>query len=143
MEYGLIGEKLGHSFSKEIHHKIGSYDYRLQELPPDGVASFLAKGDFRAINVTIPYKTVVIPHLSEISAEAKAIGAVNTVVNRGGKLYGYNTDFIGLTKQILRVTGGQKLKHKVLILGTGGTSLTAYAVAKAMGAEPILVSRSR
>jgi len=142
MEYGLIGEKLGHSFSKEIHQKIGHYDYRLQELAPHEVPSFLESADFRAINVTIPYKTVVIPYLSSLSAEAEAIGAVNTVVNRGGKLYGYNTDFIGLTKLILRVTDGKPLRHKVIILGTGGTSLTASAVVRAMGAEPILVSRT-
>ena len=142
MEYGLIGEKLGHSFSAEIHKKIGDYDYRLRELPPDGVAPFLAAGDFKAINVTIPYKKTVIPHLSYISPEAEAIGAVNTVVNRGGKLYGYNTDFFGLTQLILRVTGGKPLTGKVLILGTGGTSLTAVAVAKHMGAEAITVSRT-
>jgi shikimate dehydrogenase len=141
MKYGLIGEKLGHSFSAEIHKKIGNYDYRLRELPPDGVADFLAAGDFKAINVTIPYKKTVIPHLFYISPEAEAIGAVNTVVNRGGKLYGYNTDFFGLTQLILRVTGGAPLTGKVLILGTGGTSLTAQAVVKHMGAEAITVSR--
>ena len=142
MEYGLIGERLGHSFSVEIHQKIGDYDYRLQELSPDRVAGFLAEGNFKAINVTIPYKTAVIPHLSYVSPEAKAIGAVNTVVNREGKLYGYNTDFFGLTQLILRVMGGKPLTGKVLILGTGGTSLTARAVVTAMGAEALTVSRT-
>ena len=142
MEYGLIGEKLGHSFSKEIHRKIGDYDYALKELPPDGVAPFLTAGDFKAINVTIPYKTAVIPYLSYISPEAEAIGAVNTVVNRGGRLYGYNTDFFGLTELLFRSTGGKPLHGKVLILGTGGTSLTARAVVLTMGAEPIAVSRT-
>ncbi len=142
MEYGLIGEKLGHSFSKEIHGKIGDYDYRLKELTSDELSAFLTEGDFKGINVTIPYKKDVIPYLYAISPEAKTIGAVNTVVNREGKLYGYNTDYIGLKCLILRVTRGQPLTGKVLILGTGGTSLTAKAVVKDMGAAPITVSRS-
>lgn len=142
MEYGLIGEKLGHSFSREIHNKIGSYAYRLLELPPEEVASFLEARAFKAINVTIPYKTIVMPHLSSISSEAHAIGAVNTIVNRAGRLYGYNTDFFGLTQLILRVTGGKPLAGKVLILGTGGTSLTAVAVTNHMGADAITVSRT-
>lgn len=142
MEYGLIGEKLGHSFSADIHSKIGHYDYRLRELPPEGVAPFLAEGNFRAVNVTIPYKTAVIPCLSYVSPEAEAIGAVNTVVNRDGKLYGYNTDFFGLRELVLRVTESKPLAGKVLILGTGGTSRTAAAVVKAMGAKAITVSRT-
>ena len=142
MEYGLIGERLGHSFSADIHKKIGNYDYRLRELSPDEVAQFLAEGDFKAINVTIPYKTAVIPHLSYLSPEAEAIGAVNTVVNRDGRLYGYNTDFFGLQRLVLRVTGGKSLSGKVLILGTGGTSRTAAAVVKALGANAITVSRT-
>ncbi|MBQ4065594.1 MAG: shikimate dehydrogenase [Clostridia bacterium] len=142
MEYGLIGEKLGHSFSKEIHGKIGDYDYRLKELAPDALSAFLTEGDFKGINVTIPYKKDVIPYLYAISPEAEAIGAVNTVVNRAGKLYGYNTDYIGLKRLILRITKGQPLAGKVLILGTGGTSLTANAVVKDMGATPVIVSRS-
>ncbi len=142
MEYGLIGEKLGHSFSKDIHGKIGDYDYRLKELAPDALSAFLTEGDFKGINVTIPYKKDVIPYLYAISPEADAIGAVNTVVNREGKLYGYNTDYAGLKRLILRITKGQPLTGKVLILGTGGTSLTAHAVVKDMGAAPITVSRS-
>ncbi len=142
MEYGLIGEKLGHSFSKDIHGKIGDYDYRLKELAPHELSAFLTEGGFKAINVTIPYKKDVIPYLTAISPEAEAIGAVNTVVNRDGKLYGYNTDYIGLKRLILRITEGQPLTGKVLILGAGGTSLTANAVVKDMGATPITVSRS-
>ncbi len=142
MEYGLIGEKLGHSFSADIHKKIGDYDYRLRELPPDELTDFLMVADFKAINVTIPYKKTVIPHLFHISSEAEAIGAVNTVVNRDGRLYGYNTDYFGLTQLILRVMGGKPLEGKVLILGTGGTSLTAQAVVKHMGAEALTVSRT-
>ena len=92
MEYGLIGEKLGHSFSKEIHEGLAGYDYQLQELAPGRVAEFLQKREFKGINVTIPYKQTVIPYLDEVDEKARAIGAVNTIVNRDGRLYGYNTD---------------------------------------------------
>lgn len=143
MDYGLIGEKLGHSFSGIIHGKIAAYPYELRELTPTEVPSFLQVRDFRGINVTIPYKTAVIPYLDELSAEAEAIGAVNTVVNRDGKLYGYNTDVIGLTLLLRRITGGRPLHGKVLILGSGGTSLTAVAAAKSLGASEVCrVSRS-
>ncbi len=142
MEYGLIGEKLGHSFSKEIHNQIGDYDYILKEIPKGELTAFMESKDFKGINVTIPYKQDVIPFLDYIDDAAKEIGAVNTVVNKNGKLYGYNTDFIGLKRLIL----SQKLDlagKKVLILGTGGTSRTARTVAKALGAaEIIIVSRS-
>ena len=93
MEYGLIGARLGHSFSPEIHKKIADYRYELCELTPEGVEKLMRERSFRAINVTIPYKETVIPMLDEISTEARRIGAVNTVVNRGGRLYGYNTDY--------------------------------------------------
>lgn len=143
MKYGLIGEKLGHSFSPEIHKRIGDYPYVLKELAPNEVEGFMKAKDFCAINVTIPYKKTVIPYLHFISDEAKMIGAVNTVVNKNGVLYGYNTDFEGLKSLILRVTSGKELHGKVLILGTGGTSLTANAVCRAMKADEIItVSRS-
>ena len=139
MEYGLLGEKLAHSFSPEIHALIGDYDYKLIELSKDKVEGFLKDRDFKAINVTIPYKQTVMPFLDEISESAKAIGAVNTVVNRDGKLYGYNTDFDGL--KALAESLIPTLKDlKVLILGSGGTSRTAQAVAKAMGAKEIVVA---
>ena len=142
MKYGLIGEKLGHSFSPEIHKRIGDYPYELKEMTESEVGAFMTDRDFSAINVTIPYKKTVIPYLNVISDEAKAIGAVNTVVNKNGILYGYNTDFYGLKNLILRVT--KSLHGKVLILGTGGTSLTARAVCKHLGAEEIItVSRSQ
>ena len=143
MKYGLIGEKLGHSFSPEIHKRIGDYPYELKELTPDAVEGFMREKDFSAINVTIPYKKTVIPYLDEISEDASLIGAVNTIVNRDGRLYGYNTDFEGMKSLIFRVSGGKALHGKVLILGTGGTSLTASAVAKHLGASPVIkVSRS-
>ncbi len=141
MKYGLIGEKLGHSFSKEIHAKIADYDYELLELAPDEVAPFLQKKDFLAINVTIPYKETVMPYLDVISEDAKKIGAVNTVVNRDGKLYGYNTDYYGAEMLIKSAELDPKGK-KVLILGTGGTCKTLSAVVSDMGAREIVkVSR--
>ena len=93
LEYGLIGAKLGHSFSPEIHAKIGHYPYELRELSPEGVRQLLEERTFRGLNVTIPYKELVIPLLDEISDRARKIGAVNTIVNRNGRLYGDDTDF--------------------------------------------------
>lgn len=136
MEYGLIGEKLGHSFSREIHQRLGGYDYRLQELTPAQLPAFLEKRDFRGVNVTIPYKQTVIPLLDEVDPKAAAIGAVNTIVNRRGRLYGYNTDYDGMAA--LARHAGLMLKNKnVLILGTGGTSRTAMTVAADLGAAEI------
>lgn len=141
MMYGCIGEHLPHSFSKEIHEQIGSYAYELKELTPEELPAFLTAKDFRGINVTIPYKQAVIPYLDAVSDTAGEIGAVNTIVNRGGKLSGYNTDLDGLTRLIRRV-GCDPAGRKVLILGTGGTSRTAAYAAKALGAASVLkVSR--
>ncbi len=137
MEYGVIGEHLPHSFSKEIHNRCADYDYTVTELAPQEVDAFLTKRDFKAINVTIPYKQTVIPYLYSIDPAAAALGAVNTVVNREGKLYGYNTDFYGMEALIARI--GLSLEgKKVLILGTGGTSHTAQGVAKAHKAKEIV-----
>ncbi len=136
MEYGCIGEKLGHSFSKIIHNKLYHADYELKEIPKEALRIFLTEKNFKAINVTIPYKQDVIPFLDEISDTAKKIGAVNTVVNKNGKLYGFNTDFEGLKALILKNEISLKGK-KVLILGSGGTSKTAFAVAEALGAKEI------
>ena len=142
MIYGCIGEHLGHSFSKEIHKRIDTYSYELQEIPRDELDNFMTERNFSAINVTIPYKQDVIPHLHYIHPDAEAIGAVNTIVNRDGKLYGYNTDFAGMSALAERI-GIDFPGKKVLILGTGGTSKTAVAVAKAKGATQILcVSRT-
>lgn len=142
MKYGCIGEHLKHSFSKEIHNALADYEYEICEIPRDELGAFMESRAFSAINVTIPYKEEVIPYLHYIDGFAKDIGAVNTIVNRDGKLYGYNTDFYGMTQLIHRA--GVSLKgKKVAILGTGGTSKTAFAVAKAEGAEKIIkVSRS-
>lgn len=142
MEYGCIGEKLTHSFSKEIHALLFDYDYKIKEISKDKLCEFMTEKDFKAINVTIPYKQDVIPYLDWISDTAKAIGAVNTIVNRNGKLYGYNTDFSGMTALIKRQ--GIEIKNKiVLVLGSGGTSKTAVAVANILGARRVIrVSRT-
>lgn len=137
MKYGCIGEHLTHSFSKEIHSHIADYDYEIRELAPTEVAPFMERGDFLAINVTIPYKETVIPYLSYVDESARLIGAVNTVVNKMGKLYGYNTDFYGMNALAARV-GICFEGKKVLILGSGGTAKTAFAVAKANGAKEII-----
>lgn len=139
MKYGLIGEKLGHSFSPEIHACIGDYRYELVELTPEEVIPFFEKRDFCAVNVTIPYKETVIPLCDWIDESARAMGAVNTVVNRNGKLYGYNTDFGGL-KAIINHTGVDPKNKKALILGSGGTCKTACAVLRAMGIGEIVIA---
>lgn len=143
MEYGCIGKKLPHSFSKIIHEKIGDYSYKLVELTEEELPKFMKNRDFKAINVTIPYKEAVIPYLYEMSDTAKSIGAVNTVVNRDGRLYGYNTDFYGMTA-LIKKNGIDFNGKKVAVLGTGGTSKTANAVAKSLGATSVIkVSRNK
>ena len=143
MKYGLIGEHLGHSFSKEVHSMLSDYEYEITEIAPNELDGFMKKAEFNAINVTIPYKEAVMPYLYYISDEAKAIGSVNTIVKRDGKLYGYNTDFYGMTSLINKMHLDIKGK-KTVILGTGGTAKTALAVAKSLGADPILkVSRTK
>ncbi len=138
MRYGLIGEKLGHSYSKIIHEKLADYTYDLIPLTREEFAAFMRTKDFTAINVTIPYKQEVIPYLDELHPLAKEIGAVNTIVNREGYYIGYNTDFYGfeymLTHNKIEISG-----KKCLILGTGGTSHTVRAVLKHLGAAEILV----
>ncbi len=142
MKYGLIGEKLGHSFSKVIHEKIGDYTYELKEISKENLNSFMKSKDFSGINVTIPYKEDVIPYLDYIDSASEKIGAVNTVINRDGKLYGYNTDFYGM-KLMIEKNGFDFKDKKVLILGSGGTAKTSKAVSQALGAgEIITVSRS-
>ena len=142
MKYGCIGERLGHSFSKEIHNLIADYDYELVEIEKDDLKDFMLKKDFEAINVTIPYKEAVIPYLDEIDEPAKKIGAVNTIVKRGEKLYGYNTDFSGMLSLIGRL-GISVRGRKIAVLGSGGTSKTATAVLTHLGAREILtVSRT-
>lgn len=142
MKCGLLGEKLGHSFSREIHEKLGRYSYELLEVAPERLEEFLTRRDFDGLNVTIPYKQAVIPYLDGISERAERIGAVNTIVNRDGKLYGDNTDFSGLAA-MLRHMGLTLVGKTVLVCGTGGTSRTACAVAEHLGAAQVVrLSRS-
>lgn len=137
MQYGLIGEKLGHSYSREIHENIADYKYELVELSRAQLPAFLQAKDFRAINVTIPYKQDVIPYLDYIDESAKRIGAVNTIVNRDGRLFGYNTDFSGMRAQLAHM-GVSLQGENVLILGAGGTAKTAHAVAESLHAASIV-----
>ena len=141
MEYGLLGEKLGHSFSPQLHKALAGYDYRLLPTPPEAVEELLRRREFKGLNVTIPYKQTVIPLCDEVDPRAAAIGAVNTVVNRGGRLTGYNTDMDGLI-YLARRAGVDMAGKKVVILGSGGTSRTARAAAGELGAaEIVTVSR--
>lgn len=138
MEYGLLGEKLGHSFSPQIHRALAGYDYRLLPTPPEEMAELFRRRDFRGLNVTIPYKQTVIPLCDEVDPRAAAIGAVNTVVNRNGRLTGYNTDIDGMICMARRA-GVDLAGKKVVILGSGGTSHTAQAAARELGAAEIAV----
>ena len=143
MKCGLIGEKLGHSFSPQIHKELADYSYDLFEMPESEVEAFLKSARFDCINVTIPYKKNVMPYLDEISDEALRIGAVNTVVkDKNGKLRGDNTDYYGFLYTVNQ--SNIEIKNKnILILGTGGTSNTAIAVCEALGArQTVVVGRS-
>ncbi|MGN1016732.1 MAG: shikimate kinase [Faecousia sp.] len=142
MKCGLLGRKLGHSYSPIIHSMLGSYDYALFEKEPEELEAFLRLGDFTGINVTIPYKKDVIPFLDELSPVAQRLGAVNTVVRRpDGSLYGHNTDYFGFRSLVLR-TGAAVSGKKALVLGSGGASNTAVAVLQELGAQVIVISRS-
>ncbi len=134
--YGLIGEKLGHSFSKEIHNQLADYDYQLIELSAEEFPRFMEAKEFDGINVTIPYKEAVIPYLDQLDKSAEAIGSVNTVVNQNGKLIGYNTDFDGLL-YLLEVNNMEIHGKTVMILGTGGTSKTITAICRELGASQV------
>jgi len=136
---GLLGEKLGHSFSPAIHRRLGDYEYVLIEKAPEEVGEFLQSGSFHGINVTIPYKKTVIPYCAELSDTARAIGAVNTVVRReDGTLYGDNTDAYGFTCMVKKA-GIEVAGAKALVLGSGGAARSACAALEAMGAERITV----
>ena len=140
-DYCLIGKRLNYSYSKIVHNKLG-YDYDLVELKPEELSAFIRSGKYKAFNVTIPYKKAVIPYLDEISPEAKALGVVNLVVRDGKKLKGYNMDIRGM-EYALRRTGVSLAGKKVVILGSGNTSMTAEYLARENGAGVIVkISRS-
>ena len=140
--YGLLGRRLGHSWSVPIHQALGCEDYRLIELEPEELGNFLRREDIVGLNVTIPYKRDVMVFCDVIDEGAKAIGSVNTIVRREGKLYGYNTDIDGFL-YMLRRARISLMGKKVVVLGSGGASLTAQAAAKREGArEVVVVSRA-
>lgn len=142
MRAGLLGRKLGHSFSPRIHAFFGDYSYGLFEVEPEQLDAFMQGDTFDALNVTIPYKKAVIPHCAEFSPAAKAIGSVNTIVRRkDGTLFGDNTDAAGFSAMLeqlnLDCTG-----KKALVLGSGGASLTVQHVLREAGAEVVVISRT-
>ncbi|MBE5950032.1 MAG: shikimate dehydrogenase [Lachnospiraceae bacterium] len=135
--YGLIGEKLGHSYSKLIHEKLADYTYDLIPLSKEDFTVFMENREFEAINVTIPYKQAVLPYLDELSDSAKAIGAVNAIINKNGKLYGYNTDYLGflytLRQNNIKVSG-----QKVLIIGNGGAAKAVTAALRSLSPAELI-----
>ena len=142
MKCGLLGGKLGHSYSPQIHSQLGDYSYELFEKKPEELEDFLKNGDFRGLNVTIPYKKDVIPYLDELSPRAKRIGAVNTIVRReDGSLIGHNTDYFGF-EMMVRASGLSIAGKKVLVLGSGGASMPVVAALTEQGANVIVISRS-
>ncbi len=139
---GLLGRRLGHSYSPQIHSYLGDYSYSLFEKEPEQVGDFLRSGDFTGINVTIPYKKDVIPFLDELSPVARKMGSVNTIVRRpDGTLFGHNTDYFGFTSLVKR-SGIRVEGRKALVLGSGGTSNTAVKALTDLGAEVVVISRS-
>lgn len=142
MNCGLLGRRLGHSYSPQIHSYLGDYRYALFEKEPEKIEEFLRNGDFTGINVTIPYKKDVIPYLDELTPTAVKMGAVNTIVRRAdGTLYGHNTDYFGFSSMVKK-SGLDVKDKKVLVLGSGGASNTVVAVLKELGARVIIISRS-
>ena len=136
MNIYLIAKKLSHSFSKPIHNELADYSYEYKELSENEVGEFLRKKEFEGLNVTIPYKQTVMEYMDEISPEAQRIGAVNTVLNKNGKLIGYNTDYYGFSHQIKE--SGAEIKGKdTVILGTGGAAKTVVCVLSDMGAKSV------
>ena len=141
MKFGLLGRKLGHSYSPMIFDLMGGYRYDLYEREPEGIEDLLRNTDFDGINVTIPYKKEVLQYLDEIDPLALRLGAVNTIVKRNGKLFGYNSDYYGFRSMVLR-TRIDVAGKKVLVLGSGGASVTIRAVLEDLGARVVIISRS-
>ena len=143
MKCGLLGEKLGHSYSPRIHAELADYEYSLYEKNPDEVEAFLRNGDWHGLNVTIPYKKTVIPFCDELSETAGAIGSVNTLLkDENGRIFGDNTDAFGF-ETLLKQTIHESIRgKKALVLGTGGASVTVCAVLRQHGARVVPISRS-
>ena len=140
--FGLLGRKLGHSWSPQIHEMLCGYEYGLYETEPESLASFLRETDLAGMNVTIPYKKDVVPFCTELSPSAKAIGSVNTLVRREDGWFGDNTDYAGFTAMV-KHCGVSVKGRKTLVFGTGGASLAVIAALRDLGACPIVnISRS-
>lgn len=135
---GLLGEKLGHSFSPQIHGCLTDYSYTLFEKSPEEAEAFLRSGDYDGINVTIPYKKLAFNICDEVSEVASKIGSVNTVVKHGNKIKGYNTDYYGFT-YLVKKAGFDVSKGKTLVLGSGGSSVMACAALRDLGSSEIIV----
>ena len=141
MRCGLLGEKLGHSYSPAIHAQLADYAYELYEVAPEDLPAFLTGGDFDALNVTIPYKKAVIPYCAELSPIAQKLGSVNVLVRRAdGTLYGDNADAFGF-EYLVRHSGIDVAGQKALVLGNGGASATIQAVLEQLGAHVTVISR--
>ena len=138
---GLLGRKLGHSYSPQIHGLLADYSYELFQREPEELEDFLHNGKFSGINVTVPYKKDVIPYLDELTPIAAKLGAVNTIVRQDGKLIGHNTDYFGFLTMV-RASGLDVSGRKVLVLGSGGASNTAVSVLEELGAQVVVISRS-
>lgn len=139
---GLLGEKLIHSYSPQIHKYLGDYSYDLYERSPEALEDFLLNGQFDGLNVTIPYKKSVLKFCSDLSPQAKMLGAVNTIIRRAdGKLYGHNTDYFGFRSMALH-SGYDFSNKKILVLGSGGASNTVCAVMEELGGNVFVISRS-
>ena len=142
MQCGLLGRKLAHSYSPQIHSCLGEYSYSIYEKEPEELEVFLRNGSFTGLNVTIPYKKDVIPFCDRLSDRAKQLGAVNTIVRQADNtLIGHNTDYFGFLSMVSR-SGLNVSGKKVLVLGSGGASATAVAVLTELGANVIIISRS-
>lgn len=134
---GLLGEKLGHSFSPLIHQKLADYEYKLYEVAKENLTDFITAKNFDGLNVTIPYKKDVLAFLDEIDPKAEAIGAINTIKNENGKLIGYNTDYDGFL-YLLHKNGIDVCGKKVIVLGNGGAAAPVREVLKNEGASEIV-----
>ena len=142
MDFGLLGRKLAHSYSPQIHSLLGDYAYGLTEIEPEQLETFLLQKGFIGLNVTIPYKKAVLPYCTELSDTAQRMGCVNTILKRpDGTLWGHNTDYFGFRSMVAK-SGLSVDGKKVLVLGSGGASNTAVTVLRELGAEAVVVSRS-
>ena len=140
MKCGLLGKKLAHSYSPEIHTLLGDYEYTLYEKTEAELPDFLVNGDWEGLNVTIPYKKTVLPFCGELSEAARRTGSVNTLVRRGGRIFGDNTDAAGF-RTLAETSGLSFGGRKALVLGSGGASAAVCAALEDLGAKPVVVSR--